>query len=128
MSEPKADGRVVSALCDQLGPLPERMLAEIRNDFMNRNRLSETGADYWGSNWYVVRKLYTADDMQAYALQERDAERERWRPAAEKAKAALSELLMTRDPIVYSEALAALDAVLGPNDRGNADQTARTGA
>ncbi len=42
-------------------------------------------------------------------------ERARWRPAAEKARAALSELLMTRDPLVYSDALRALDEVLGPN-------------
>jgi hypothetical protein len=45
------------------------------------------------------------------------AERERWRPAAEMTRAALSDLLMTRDPVVYSDALRALDAVLMPNDR-----------
>lgn len=39
----------------------------------------------------------------------------RLRSAAEQARAALSDLLATRDPVVYSDALAALDAALGPN-------------
>lgn len=38
---------------------------------------------------------------------------ERLRSAAEKARAALSDLLASRDPVVYSDALAALDAALG---------------
>ena len=37
------------------------------------------------------------------------------RAAAQQARAALSELLMTRDPKVYSDALRALDEALGPN-------------
>lgn len=64
-------------MSEKLGPLPDRTLAEIRNDFINQNRLSETGPDYWGSNWYEVRKLYTADDMRAYAAQEVAKEQER---------------------------------------------------
>ena len=44
-------------------------------------------------------------------------ERDDLRAAATKARAALSELLMTRDPLVYSDALRALDEVLGPNAR-----------
>jgi hypothetical protein len=52
------------------------------------------------------------------------AERERWQPAAEQARAALSDLLMTRDPLVYSDALRALDEALGPNVRANRDTTA----
>ncbi len=43
------------------------------------------------------------------------AEVYRLRAAGEKARAALSELLMTRDPKVYSDALRALDEALGPN-------------
>ena len=35
--------------------------------------------------------------------------------AARSARAALSELLMTRDPVVYSDALRLLDAALGPD-------------
>lgn len=41
------------------------------------------------------------------------------RAAAEKARAALSELLMTRDPVVYADALRALDDALGPNVRAH---------
>lgn len=55
-------------LAEALPPLPDVELAEIRNDSINKTRLSETGAHYWGSNWREVRKLYTAEQMQAYAL------------------------------------------------------------
>lgn len=44
-----------------------------------------------------------------------EQEVERLRAAAHKARAALSDLLASRDPVVYSGALAALDEVLGPN-------------
>jgi hypothetical protein len=55
-------------LADALPPLPDVELAEIRNDSINKTRLSETGAHYWGSNWREVRKLYTAEQMHAYAV------------------------------------------------------------
>jgi hypothetical protein len=55
-------------LADALPPLPDVELAEIRNDSINKTRLSETGAHYWGSNWREVRKLYTAEQMRDYAL------------------------------------------------------------
>ena len=57
-------------LNEGLGPLPERTLAEIHNPATGERELSETGAAYYGSNWREVRKLYTADDMRAYALAE----------------------------------------------------------
>lgn len=44
---------------------------------------------------------------------ELEAQNKRLLAAALKARAALSELLMTRDPIVYSDALRALDDALG---------------
>ena len=53
---------------ETLPPLPDVELAEIRNDSINKTRLSETGAHYWGSNWREVRKLYTAEQMRAYAV------------------------------------------------------------
>ncbi len=55
-------------LAEALPPLPDVELAEIRNDSINKTRLSETGAHYWGSNWREVRKLYTAEQMRDYAL------------------------------------------------------------
>lgn len=41
----------------------------------------------------------------------------RLRGAATMARAALSDLLTTRDPKVYSDALRALDEALGPNGK-----------
>jgi hypothetical protein len=58
-------------------PLPNACLAEIFNAPLNQTRLSETGTAYWGSNWVEVRKLFTADQMRAYASAAVAAERER---------------------------------------------------
>jgi len=62
---------------DKLGPLPDTQLYEIHNAALNQARLSATGVAYYGSNWREVRKLYTAEQMRAYALRERAAEREK---------------------------------------------------
>ncbi len=58
MSE-KADGRVDSDLCDQLGPLPEPYTRQ------------------WINAPFTERLLFTEDQLRACALQERYAERER---------------------------------------------------
>jgi hypothetical protein len=68
-------------------------------------------ADYWRG-----RALAAEDQI--------SAERVRWEPAAQKARHALANLLMTRDPKVYSDALRALDKALGPNFRAKRGQTA----
>lgn len=62
-------------------------------------------------------------DRKSDVIQRLWRERDELRTAATKARAALSELLMTRDPIVYSEALSALDAALGPNVRSSLEPT-----
>lgn len=48
-------------------PLPTDCITEIRNDSLNRNKLSDTGTAYFGSNWREIRKLYTADQVIKYA-------------------------------------------------------------
>jgi hypothetical protein len=75
------------------------------------------------TGWHITWKscpLYDQAAIDAAVA----VERERWHPAAEKARAALADLLMTRDPLVYSDALRALDEALGPNVRANLDPTA----
>lgn len=63
------------------------------------------------AGWHPGR----TDDNLCDIIRSKGSELERLRSAAEKARAALSDLLATGAPIVYSDALAALDAVLGPN-------------
>ncbi len=59
MSE-KADGRVDSALCDQLGPLPEPYTRQ------------------WINAPFTERLLFTEEQMLAYAAASVAAERQRW--------------------------------------------------
>lgn len=72
-----ADAGGVSASNEGLGGLPQSTLAEIRNPYTLETALSETGTAYYGSNWFEVRKLYTADQLRAYAAEQVAAERER---------------------------------------------------
>jgi uncharacterized protein (DUF2132 family) len=69
-----------------------------------------------GAEW--ARDTMMADYAAACVQAERERQRneiEQLRAAAEQARKALSELILTRDPIVYSDALRALDEALGPN-------------
>jgi hypothetical protein len=70
MNTTKAGQPLALGSTEGLGPLPERTLAEIHNPATGESELSETGTAYYGSNWREVRKLYTVEDMRAYALQE----------------------------------------------------------
>ncbi|MEY5097877.1 MAG: hypothetical protein RJA36_596 [Pseudomonadota bacterium] len=62
---------------DTLGPLPKAALTVVHNPNTMERHVSTHGVAYYGSNWYAERECYTADQMRAYALQERAAERER---------------------------------------------------
>ena len=63
---------------DTLGPLPKAALTVVHNPNTMKRHVSTHGVAYYGSNWYAERECYTADQMRAYALQERAAERERF--------------------------------------------------
>lgn len=74
------------------------------------NRTPDQAAQWWSQNMHGLAPSGCVAAL-GVALDELDV----LRAAAHKARAALGELLATGDPVVYSGALAALDAALGPN-------------
>ena len=130
--EPPSVPAVGSQVDLVLGPLPERAVVA----YLYHDAATPEDAHPWLHSTRLVlaadRRPTLRNETPLVALAQAQAmvaaERERWQPAAEKARAALSELLMTRDPLVYSDALRALDEVLGPNASFQVGPTARAEA
>lgn len=53
--------------------LPPATLCEVRNKATGERQVSNHGAAYYGSNWVVARPIYTADEVRAAILADREA-------------------------------------------------------
>ena len=53
--------------------LPPATLCEVRNRATGERQVSDHGNAYYGSNWVVARPIYTADEVRAAILADREA-------------------------------------------------------
>ncbi len=53
--------------------LPPATLCEVRNQATGERQVSDHDNAYYGSNWVVARPIYTADEVRAAILADREA-------------------------------------------------------
>lgn len=118
---PAVEMATISALADEIERLQasrDRLIVQLNknNPLLDEaaNKIDALVAEC-STKADQILKLMVEIEAFGTALLKAESEIERLRSAAETARAALSDLLATRDPVVYSDALAALDAALGPN-------------